>query len=338
MRYTRSLRKGDTIAIVSPSFGIIENYEKRLENAIENLKFLGYKIVLYYNIGVFYKLQSDIKKERANAFMKAYLDPKVNFIFCATGGERLIDMLPYLDYEEIKKAEPKGVLGYSDISNLLFALTLKCDIATFHGPLAIDFGSESLNKGTINALRVIKAEDRVFQESFDFYGKDNFDINKEPKGDYKETNKVKWKSLSGENAEFQGRILGGCLDTITNLVGTRFGDVQTFGEKYRKEGIILYFESCDMNSVSIYRALWQMKELGWFNYLKGVLIGRPVGYSDVLDFTLEDSLKEIFNDLNVPVIFHVDIGHTKPQLTIVNGAIAKVKLKDSKGEIETLLK
>ena len=338
MRYPRPLKEGDAIAIIAPSFGVVGNYEKRLDNAIENLSSLGFKILINHNVRKIYKLASDTKEERAKAFMEAYLNPKINFIFGATGGERLIDILPYLDYEAIKNSEPKGILGYSDISNLLFALTLKCDIATFHGPLAMDFGSRKLNEGAINALKVMAMEDEILQESFNLYGEDKFSIDEDPKGDYEESNKVKWKSLNEENTEFQGRLLGGCLDTLMNLIGTKFGDLKAFGEKYKEEGIILYFESCNMDSVEIYRALWQMKESGWFNYLKGVLIGRPLGYSDILDFTLEDSLKEVFNDFRVPVIYDVDIGHTKPQLTMVNGAITRVKFKDNKGEIITLFK
>ena len=63
---------------------------------------------------------------------------------------------------------------------------------------------------------------------------------------------------------FQGRLLGGCMDILVNLLGTRFDRTTEFIEKYKEDGIIWFLEACDLNVFSIRRAMWQMEEAGWF--------------------------------------------------------------------------
>ena len=88
-----------------------------------------------------------------------------------------------------------------------------------------------------------------------------------------------------------------------------------------------------MNAAQIYRALWQMKQAGWFEKCNGILFGRANGYSSLGDFTLLDALQDTFSDLNIPVFYDVDIGHMPPQLTLVNGAIADIEINKNKGKL-----
>jgi muramoyltetrapeptide carboxypeptidase LdcA involved in peptidoglycan recycling len=69
--------------------------------------------------------------------------------------------------------------------------------------------------------------------------------------------------------QLEGRLVGGCMDCLVNLLGTRFDRVQDFNERYKEEGIIWFMESCDLNVMAIRRAIWQMKNAGWFSYVKG---------------------------------------------------------------------
>ncbi len=66
------------------------------------------------------------------------------------------------------------------------------------------------------------------------------------------------------------------MDCLVNLLGTRFDKTQDFLEKYKEDGIIWFLEACDLNVFAIRRAMWQMEEAGWFQYVKGFLIGRPL--------------------------------------------------------------
>ena len=65
------------------------------------------------------------------------------------------------------------------------------------------------------------------------------------------------------------------MDCLVNLLGTQFDYVNQFNEKYKEDGIIWFLECCDLNVMGIRRAMWQMKNAGWFQHVKGFLIGRP---------------------------------------------------------------
>ena len=140
--------------------------------------------------------------------------------------------------------------------------------------------------------------------------------------------------LQGETrVSFSGMMIGGCMDTLSVLLGTRFAPIEAFLDKYKKQGFIWTLESCEMEAPDIYRTFWQMRESGWFEYCNGIIVGRPDGYKDKRDFTLIDALKQGFGSLNVPVLYDADIGHIPPQMQIVNGAIGKVEFADGKANV-----
>ena len=93
-----------------------------------------------------------------------------------------------------------------------------------------------------------------------------------------------------------------------------------------------------MSVPDFYRSLWQMKEAGWFANANGFLIGRTMSSEAKDDFTYEDAMHQIFDEMNVPVIYDVDFGHVAPQWTMVNGALAKFQYHDGKGIMESYLK
>ena len=132
----------------------------------------------------------------------------------------------------------------------------------------------------------------------------------------------------------EGMMIGGCMDTLCKLLGTRFAPVEAFLKKYKQHGFIWTLESCEMAAPDIYRTLWQMCECGWFKYCNGIIIGRPDGYKDKFNFTLIDALMQSLGGLNVPVLYDADIGHIPPQIQIVNGAIGKVDFIEGKATLK----
>lgn len=139
------------------------------------------------------------------------------------------------------------------------------------------------------------------------------------------------------HVSFTGRMIGGCLDTLCKLLGTRFAPVEAFLEKYKQDGIVWTLESCELTAPDIYRTFWQMREAGWFKYCNGIIIGRPDGYNDKRDFTLIDALDQSLGCLGVPVLYDSDIGHIPPQMQIVNGSIGIVKFTDGKATLQQSL-
>lgn len=131
----------------------------------------------------------------------------------------------------------------------------------------------------------------------------------------------------GETVTIHGRLLGGCMDCLVNLLGTKFDKTVEFTEKYKEDGIIWFLEACDLNVFSIRRAMWQMEQAGWFQYVKGFIIGRPLCFGqEMMGLDAYNAVLEVAGRKNVPVIMDADIGHLAPMMPIVTGSMAAVEV------------
>ena len=149
-------------------------------------------------------------------------------------------------------------------------------------------------------------------------------------GTYNLTEDVYWENINEENITIKGRIIGGCIDAIKNILGTKYDYTKEFIEKYKEDGIIWYFDIFSLTAEDFYLLLIQMKEAGWLDYLKGVIVGRVKYPNSFVEMTYQDALKKV---LDVPVIFNADIGHVAPKMTIINGSIATISSSNGKGTI-----
>ena len=131
MKYPRLLQKGDTIGVCAPSDGASgEPLSVRFDNAIRNIKALGYDVIETKSARCSEKLVSASSETRAVEFMSLYEYPDVAAILPPWGGEFLMDMLPHLDFDRIASLPAKWICGYSDITTLTFPLTLCSDVAS----------------------------------------------------------------------------------------------------------------------------------------------------------------------------------------------------------------
>ena len=145
------------------------------------------------------------------------------------------------------------------------------------------------------------------------------------------TKKVEYKTLDDKGVKLSGRIIGGCLDTIFDLSGTKYDGINEFNEKYKEDGIIWYFDNAGQDYDNTIRVLWKLNELGYFKYTKCVIFGRFGVESSYYNYDIKNCLKDsILSLLNIPVIYDADISHKSPSLTIINGSIANIKLTKGK--------
>ena len=330
MKYPKNLQKGDTIGVCAPSSGISgETLSTRMDNAIRNLKALGYNVIETASVRNDSKCVSADSETRANEFIELYENPDVTLILPPWGGEFLMDILPHLDFNKLTNLSPKWVSGYSDMSTLTFALTLCSDISTVHGSNLMNLGYRRIHESDLRLFDVISSTEST-QQSWDTWG--GFTSWEDFTVDVYTLDKPSiWKSLHEENhLSFSGMMIGGCMDTLCKLLGTRFAPVETFLDKYKEHGFIWTLESAEMASPDLYRTFWQMNENGWFKYCNGIIFGRPDGYNDKRDFTMVDALMQGLGNLNIPVIYDADIGHIPPQMQIINGSIGKVEFTNGK--------
>ena len=331
MIYPKSIREGAVIATTAPSGGITEpNDILTLENAIYNIKKLGYKYKETENVRKEILGRSSSAKERAKEFMELWQDKNVSSIIFSAGGDFLLEMLDYLDFEQIKRTEPKWLHGFSDITGINYIFTTMLDIATIYGANLKSFGMKNLHPTLLDSFEIMKGK-KITQHSYERYEKIR---NEEPCAEYNLTEKSIWKNLNGKDEQkFKGRPIGGCFDVITNIIGTKYDKTSEYIEKYKQDGIIWFLEVFEMSAPQVVLNLWKMKNAGYFKYCKGILFGRPLFIREDYGMTFKDAIEQALTELSIPVIYDVDIGHLAPQMPILNGAILEAECKNGKGNI-----
>lgn len=337
MIYPEFIRERDTIGVSAPSAGLTKQLRiNTLNNAVKKFEEKGYKILLTPNVRKNEDGVSSSATIRSLELASLYQNKDVKAIICATGGEFLVEMLSCFDFSVVQK-NIKWLQGYSDPTGLLFTITTNLDIATIYGSNFAGFGMDTWHESLENNLYVLEGK-LMMQKSFARYESMRVDMITGREGYYLDT-PVYWKILNQEKeVSFKGRIIGGCIDIITELFGTRFDKTKEFIEKYKGDGIIWYFDNCELSMEDMVRTLWKFKDNGWFQYTTGIIFGRSATSYSNMGITLEDALNRVLGDLDLPIILDTDIGHVPPRMTIINGAYTMVYCKDGKGTLEFQLK
>lgn len=131
----------------------------------------------------------------------------------------------------------------------------------------------------------------------------------------------------------KGRIIGGCLDCLLNIVGTKFDYTKNFINRYIDESIIWYFDVSDLTNEDVLRGLWQLKNAGWFENTIGIMFGRIKNEISYTGISLHQAINRGINNDNIFVFTDVDFGHTNPKMTFINGAIATINYNKGRGDI-----
>lgn len=247
----------------------------------------------------------------------------------------MCEILDYVDFEKIKMNRPKWFMGYSDNTNLTFLLTTICDVASIYGPCAPTFGMEPWHLAIEDSEKLLRGE-KLTVTGYERWERESKKDEEHPLMPYHVTEKRILKVFAKEEyVAIKGRLLGGCMDCLRNLIGTRYDYVAEFNRKYHNDGVIWYLESCDLNVMDIRRALWQMLHAGWFENAKGFLIGRPYHYGEeVMGLDQYHAVYDILHILDVPVVMDVDLGHLPPMMPLINGAYSLVNVRGNDIQIE----
>jgi muramoyltetrapeptide carboxypeptidase len=335
--YPDNLEKGTIIGVTATSAGLADPIDWiRMDNGISHFAKLGYPVTETDHVRKDEKGRSCDGRTRAVELMELFADSRVRVIVTATGGEYLMEMLSYVDFAVLAD-NPTWLQGYSDTTGIAFTVTTNLDMATIYGCNFGSFGMEPWNPSLIDNISILEGKD-VRQHSFDRY-QDGFVKKITGLEPYVLEKEVMWKNVFPSNAVkadeifLHGRALGGCLDVLLNLVGTRFDKTVEFIEKYKEDGILWILESFDLSSEALTRGLWQLKEAGWFTHAVGFVFGRPAMFQSFSNTSYEEAVVSVLGELHLPIILEADIGHKPPQLTMINGAIATIRSKGGKGEV-----
>ncbi|MCH1626444.1 S66 family peptidase [Ferdinandcohnia quinoae] len=327
-----NLKQGASIGVTAPSSGVEDDKHDLVKLACKRLNTKGYQTICGDTVWTEHKAKSAPAKKRADEFNEMIQNDQIDVIIPPWGGELLVEILEHIDFDKLR---PKWILGYSDISILLLAVTLKTGIATAHGTNLIDLRGEYSDDTTAMWEKVLSTDagESILQMSSELYQKQWQHNNASPCV-YHLTEKTEWKIVAHEKVEVKGRLLGGCIDIIRHLIGTSFGDVANFRKQFiNEEPILWYLENCELNTTDIRRTLVQMKLAGWFDHCSGIMFGRSDKNTPVENYTIEDVYQDLFDELQIPIIYDIDCGHVPPQITLINGAFAEVKVENGKGSI-----
>lgn len=375
MRYPEFLKDFGAIGCIAPSFGSTRPIDvAQHDAAIGCFEGLGYSYVEGPNCRLNQgEGRSNTATECAKEVNDFFINDKADVIFAAGGGELMCEILPYVDFEGIKKARPKWYMGYSDNTNLTFLLPTLCDIAAIYGSGIKAFGQLPWHQCMYDQLALIRGEKFSVSNYDGFegarYESENFlapfgisepykqiiynpadkavegacaVAKEEAAGEVcaavkEETaGEVCAKDDSGVN--FSGRAIGGCIDSLNVLCGTEYDRVKEFVNKYKEDGIVWFLEDCELMPFQVRRILFQFEKAGWFENVKGFIFGRPLSGRDATGFTHEDAIVGILSKYNVPIVMETDLGHLPPRIPYVSGGLCNVNAKGNSFSIEFDLK
>lgn len=333
MKYPEFIKSDKTVYLASPSFGCATSYYKpRLDKAIANVSGLGINLIkgpYIYNDGILSSTPENLGKEIMDAWSK------YDLIWSVAGGEVMVKILDYIDFDKIASSTPKWFMGYSDNTNLTFLLTTICDVASIYGACTPEFGSENLSQYNYDLIDLIKGNKLEFT-GYDKYEVDSLKSDENPYANLNATVKSYIHKYNMTSDKISGRLVGGCIDVISCLVGTKYDNTDAFNKKY--DDIIFFFEACDMNPIEVARRLIQFKNAGWFKKTKAIVFGRPLNDSDMFGVSYEKYIIDALDDLNIPLLFGLDIGHVKPQIPVICGSTCDIELIDETYKITYTLK
>ena len=295
------LNYGDTIGVVGVSNSLeLETGYDYFYRAEQFLTSKGFKIKRGKYVLNDYYGSAGTREQRAEDMMEMFKDKDVKAIICLKGGETCNTFIDLLDYEIIKQ-NPKIVTGYSDITVILNTIYKKTGLVTFNGSDFVDFGRED-------------AEERFKEFENAFINKK---LNKFCDG--------KKQVIRSGNVE--GKLIGTNLGCLMYLLGTEY--IPDLQDK------ILAIESYRTSPNECQRRFAQLKQLGVFDKIKGVIIGYNYDLQKNGDTfpQMEDILLEYSREYNFPIIKCNDFGHRMVNSVIPIGVNVKIDSYNSKVEI-----
>ncbi|MDD3340830.1 MAG: LD-carboxypeptidase [Bacilli bacterium] len=330
MEYPKKLERKNIVGVCAPSDGLIDTkYKLMCDRAKEKWNKKGIEVVYTDNCFNTKSGVSTNAKDRAKEFMQLWNDEKINTIISIGGGEYEMEVLEYLNF---KNDNIKWFCGRSDNSILTYLLTTKYDIASIYGP---NFYEMAIDHKVINdSFELLLSSKQSIIEIQDVLKCDYFYKKQEAEFEYNCDYKNEWKLFNAKDLDIDGMLIGGLLDDLSCICGTKYDNTCNFIEKYKTNGFIWYFDICDYNPAQSKRALWQLKNAGWFKYAKLIIFGRPLNQENFYDMTYIDNIKSIFES-DIPIIFDFNIGHIPPSYSMVNGSIINVIYNKDKKEIIT---
>lgn len=290
------LKKGDTVALISPSSPLAA--DQPVEAVAAAVEKLGYRVW----IGDSCRGAADCGYAAATAEVRvrdlhhAFSDPDINGIWCTRGGSTAWQLLPHLDFELIA-ANPKVFIGFSDITTLHMAFQQRCGFVTYHGPNA----NQTLKWNTNGAFSwrslsgILETDASVLIEN--------------PEGE---------QIVGLCPGQAAGRLAGGNLSLVTASIGTPW--------QIEAKDRILFLEDVGEDVYALDRMLHQLKYSGVLDEAAGIVLGAFTNCGNTYDkeYGPGELMQNFFADYPKPILYNVRSAHCEPMVTLPMGRWCKI--------------
>jgi len=296
----KRLRPGMTVGLVTPASNVPEDQD--LHAAMDLVRSLGFLVEPSSNLFSRTQYLAGTDKERADDLNAMFADPDIDAIFCVRGGYGSGRLLRYLDYDMIA-ANPKVIMGYSDITAVLNAIYLRTGLVTFHGPIAggnfSDYTYDQYRKVLIEPTSSTPiGEPPEFETSPGVVEREN-------------------RLTSIVSGVAEGHLIGGNLSLMVTLLGTPF--------EPNFAGAILFLEDVSEPPYSVDRMLTHLWMAGKLEQVAGIVLGKfsDDGY-DSNTFSMEEVLRSRLEPLGIPALRGAMIGHIEDKTVVPLGIRARL--------------
>ena len=355
MREINRLKPGDKVAIVSLSSGVLgESFVKHeLDLGIARLKEFGLVPVFMKNSLKGLSFISEHPESRAEDLKQAFEDKDIKMILCAIGGVDTIRTLPYLmsdkEFTETVKNSSKIFMGFSD-STVNHLMLYKLGLNTIYGPAFLtDFAelATEMLPYTKNSIEYFfNPCDNFEVKPAEYWYKDRSDFSPAAVG----TDRIKVKETKGYElicgkGKVQGKLLGGCLDVLADLIGVYENededgkhmiranitkDYDVFPSLDEWNGKIMFIETSEEKMQPEYykKIIQKLKKMGVFDKVNGVVVGKPI--DEVFYDEYKQILSQELGEYEFPVLYNLNFGHAYPRAVIPYGATAEIDAQNKK--------
>ena len=334
-----------TVGIVSLSSGILGEpfISHELEIGINRLQAMGLNVRFLPHALKGMEYIAAHPEDRAADLLQAFMDPEIDMILCAIGGDDTYRLLPYLmEDDRLRRAiKDKVFLGFSDTTINHFTLH-KIGLNTFYGQSFLadicELGNDMLpySRRYFEELIITERIQKVMPSDLWYEERKAFTADQigVPLTQHKDSG---FELLQG-NAVFSGKILGGCIDSIYDMFACKqYADMPPLCQRYHIfpaaeewRGHILLLESSEekMPPEQYEKTLQILKQQGVFNAVNGVLVGKPM--DNIYHEEYKKLLVSVIDNPDLPIVCNLNIGHAQPRCILPLGVEATVDANQQK--------
>ena len=332
------LKKGDKIAILSPSFAAPGKWPRVYELGLKRLREVFELEPVEFPVT---KKIGASKEERSKDLIDSFENKEIKAVIASLGGDDQITYIKNLPAAPFIN-NPKPFFGFSDNTHFENFLWLHGIPSYYGGSLFTEFAMQKqMDPYTIEYLKHALFDEGEFElKPSDVYNDMGLDWNDPANLDkervYEKNDGWFWDGT--QNAE--GITWGGCVESIDELLrhGVQIPSLQDF------ENVVLFTESSEEipSADYIYRVYRALGERGILQRVKAVITGRPKAWEFGKERNAEEkgayrkSQREAITkavrqyNQSIPIVHNIDIGHTAPQIPLPNGKRIRIDAKDKK--------